>query len=214
MFRHTRYVSKRAARYLFQSVEVVIRNIESIRIGSYPTNTTILEGMPFDASDLTVIADCGNGETFEAAGYTLSGYDTSVPGEQAVTVTYGGKTAQFNITVTPKSLTGIELTHTPDKLIYYQGDTLDITGMVITAVYNNNTSQFVDNDNLDVSELSDSVGEQTVTVTYGVPSAFTTLLAVCGLFSQSPNHRLNCCVYVTFSNLGLTSNPCSRILCI
>ena len=137
-----------------QPVEVVIRNIESIRIGSYPTNTTVLEGMPFDAS-----------------GYTLSGYDTSVPGEQAVTVTYGGKTVQFNITVTPKSLTGIELTHTPDKLIYYQGDTLDITGMVITAVYNNNTTQFIDNGDLEISELNDSVGEQTVTVTYGGQSA-------------------------------------------
>ncbi len=129
-----------------QSVEAVIRNIESIRIEREPDITTVIEGMPLDTSGLVVIADCGNDETFEAAGYTLSGYDTSEPGDQTVTVTYGGKTAQFNITVTPKSLTGIELTHTPDKLIYYQGDELDWSGMVITAVYDNNTTEFVDSD--------------------------------------------------------------------
>lgn len=154
-----------------QSIDVSIKNIVGISIGHEPTKTTILEGMPFDASGLTVIADCGDGETFEARGYTLSGYDTSKPGVQTVTVTYAGKTAEFKITVEAKSLTGIEITHRPDKLIYYQGDNLDITGMVITAFYNNNTSEFVNNDDCAVSGLTDQAGEQTVTVTYNGQTA-------------------------------------------
>ena len=149
-----------------QSMTVSIKNIVSIKIDKEPNNTTVIEGMPFDATGLVVIADCGNGETYEAFGYTLSDYDTSNPGEQTVTVTYGGQTATFNITVAAKTLTGIELTHRPDRLTYYQGDKIDITGMVITASYNNNTSEVIDNEECTVSELTETVGEQTVTVTY------------------------------------------------
>ena len=143
-----------------------IKNIVGISIEKKPINTTIIEGMPFDASGLKVTADCGDGETFEVLGYTLSGYDTSKVGEQTVTVTYAGKTAEFKITVEAKSMTNIELTHRPDKLTYYQGDALDIAGMVITAFYNNNTSEFINNSDCTVSGSADNVGEQTVTVTY------------------------------------------------
>ena len=149
-----------------QPISVSIKNIESISITKEPANTTVLEGMPLDASGLVVTADCGDGETFEAHGYTLSGYDTTTPGDKTVTVTYAGKTATFNITVIAKSLTGIELTHKPDKLTYYQGDKLDIAGMVITAFYNNNTSAFINNGDCTVSGPTDNIGEQTVTVTY------------------------------------------------
>ena len=149
-----------------QSITVSIRNIVGISIEKEPTNTTIIEGMPFDASGLKVMADCGDGDTFEARGYTLSGYDTSKVGEQTVTVTYAGKTAEFKITVEAKSMTSIELTHTPDKLTYYTGDKLDMTGMVITAFYNNNTSEFINNADCTVSGSTDTTGEQTVTVTY------------------------------------------------
>ena len=149
-----------------QPITVSIKDITGIRIESEPENKTVIEGMPFDATGLKVIANCGNGETYEAFGYTLSGYDTSQLGEQTVTVTYGNKTATFGITVVAKTLTGIELTHKPDKLTYYQGDALDTAGMVVTASYDNNTSEVIDNEACTISELTDTVGEQTVTVTY------------------------------------------------
>lgn len=150
-----------------QSVQVSIKNIVGISIEKEPDNTKVLEGMPFDATGLKVIADCGNGETYEALGYMLSGYDTTKPGEQTVTVTYGGKTATFKITVEAKSLSTIKLTHKPDKLTYYQGDALDMSGMVITAEYNNNSSGFVDIKDCEISGSTDKVGEQTVSVKYG-----------------------------------------------
>ncbi len=157
-----------------KSITVSIKNIEGISIEQEPTHTTIIEGMPLDASGLIVTADCGNGDTFEAHGYTLSGYDTSRLCTQTVTVTYAGKTAEFNINVIAKSLTSIAITHKPDKLTYYRGDELDTKGMVITAFYNNNTSEFVDNDDCTVSGSTDNIGAQTVTVTYsGQTAEFT-----------------------------------------
>ncbi len=88
-------------------------------------------------------------------------------GENTVTVTYQEKTATFKVNVV-KVLTGIELNTANVKKVYDYNDTLDLTGLVVTAKYNNNTEETVTDyvtDPANGTTLT-TLGENTVTVTY------------------------------------------------
>ncbi len=139
--------------------------VSEIRIKSQPTNTMVVEGMPLDTRGLAIETVYSDGSSVEITDYTLSGYNTSMPSKQTVTVTYKGLTTSFDITVIEKSLTGIAVTQMPDRLEYIAGETLDTTGMVITASYNNNTAEKIED--YDITELTDEAGEQIITVSYG-----------------------------------------------
>lgn len=63
--------------------------------------TEYTQGEKLDLSKLVVTAVYSDGSKAEikAGDYTVSGYDPNTVGEQTVTVTYGGKTASFTVTV-------------------------------------------------------------------------------------------------------------------
>ena len=88
-------------------------------------------------------------------------------GENTVTVTYQEKTATFKVNVN-KVLTGIELNTANVKKVYDYDDALDLTGLVVTAKYNNNTEETVTDyvtDPANGTALT-TLGENTITVTY------------------------------------------------
>ena len=72
-----------------------------------PTKTAYMQGEELDLSGLVVTAVYSDGSEVElqAGDYTVSGYDPDTAGEQTVTVTYGGKTAAFTVTVEEKQPT-------------------------------------------------------------------------------------------------------------
>ena len=88
-------------------------------------------------------------------------------GTTSVTVTYNGKEVVIDgVSVVAKSVAGIEV-KAPAKTTYTVGDTLDLTGGVITVKYNNDTSEAVDITSDMVSGFDNTkTGKQTVTVTY------------------------------------------------
>ncbi len=88
-------------------------------------------------------------------------------GENTVTVTYQEKTATFKVNVV-KVLTGIELNTANVKKVYDYDDTLDLTGLVVTAKYNNNTEETVTDYVTDPANGTalKTLGENTITVTY------------------------------------------------
>ena len=88
-------------------------------------------------------------------------------GENTVTVAYQEKTATFKVNVV-KVLTGIELNTANVKKVYDYNDALDLTGLVVTAKYNNNTEETVTDyvtDPANGTALT-TLGENTITVTY------------------------------------------------
>ncbi len=86
-------------------------------------------------------------------------------GTTSVTVTYNGKEVVIDgVSVVAKSVAGIEV-KAPAKTTYTVGDTLDLTGGVITVKYNNDTSEAVDITSDMVSGFYNTkTGKQTVTV--------------------------------------------------
>lgn len=69
----------------------------------------------------------------------IVGFDSSKSGDLDLTVTYGGKTAptSFFARVVEPHLVGVFITTPPSKRIYYLGESIDLTGMVVKAVYEN-----------------------------------------------------------------------------
>ena len=74
--------------------------IESVEILTPPTVTayTVGDTLCLDGLQLTVNF-AGGGSAVRASGYEVSDCDMSAAGEKTVAVTYGGKTAQFTVTV-------------------------------------------------------------------------------------------------------------------
>ena len=100
----------------------------------------------------------------------MCSYDFSTAGEKTVTVTYEGKTATFNVTVSEVRLTDIRIETEPTKKEYDFGieNELDTTGLAVYAVYSDGTEELVEISSL-VFEGFDSraFGKQTITVKYG-----------------------------------------------
>ena len=99
----------------------------------------------------------------------------STAGAQTVTVNYGGKTATFTVNVQDVTLSGIAIASNPTKTSYFVGDTLDTTGLKLTATYSNGTTQTITSGFTCTPTALSTAGAQTVTVNYGGKTATFTV---------------------------------------
>ncbi len=80
------------------TVTVLAKSLSSIAVTTKPSKLTYTEGDAFDKSGMVVTAYYNNNTSSVVTDYTLSGYK-STSGTKTITVTYGGKTATFTVTV-------------------------------------------------------------------------------------------------------------------
>lgn len=80
-------------------------------------------------------------------------------------------------TITWVQATRLEVTHMPTKTKYLVGETFDSTGLVITAYYNDNTSEQVTGYTLSSPDMS-AYGNKTVTVTFDEKTVDFSILVV------------------------------------
>ena len=100
----------------------------------------------FDKTGMVVEAIYDNGEKKQVENYLLSSNATSKldKGETTITIGYTEgditKTTTITVTAGDKTLNSISVKTSP-KTNYYVGDTFDLTGLVLTATYNNGISK-------------------------------------------------------------------------
>ncbi|MBR5769129.1 MAG: bacterial Ig-like domain-containing protein, partial [Clostridia bacterium] len=82
-------------------VEITPKSITGITLTSLPAKLEYKEGEEFDPAGLEVTADYDNGDraALTDADYSIAGFE-SVAGEHTITVSAGGFTATFTVTVT------------------------------------------------------------------------------------------------------------------
>lgn len=117
-------------------------------------------------SDLVVTALYDDQSTETVTNYTLSG--TLTAGTSTITVSYGGKTTTFTVTVTAaKTLSSISAVYTQSGTVY-ETDSLDSlkTDLVVTAHWSDSTTSTVASADYTLSGTL-TVGTSTVTVSYG-----------------------------------------------
>ncbi|MCR4616223.1 MAG: bacterial Ig-like domain-containing protein, partial [Clostridiales bacterium] len=147
-------------------VDVIPVVVEEIEIVTLPDKLDYWVGETLDTTGLTVkaIYNSGKVETVDS-GFVCDPTEFTTAGEHTITVTYGGKTAEFKVNLTAV-LTEIKVTTLPEKLEYFVGDSLVTTGIVVTAYYNDNTTVDLTDSFTCTPELMETAGKQTVTVTY------------------------------------------------
>ena len=140
----------------------------------YTQSGTVYDTDSLDSlkTDLVVTATYSDTTTavIPAADYTLSGSLTV--GTSSITVTYGGVTDSFTVTVTenpapPVTLVSIEAVYTQSGTVY-DTDSLDSlkTDLVVTATYSDTSTAVIPAADYTLSG-SLTVGTSTITVSYG-----------------------------------------------
>jgi hypothetical protein len=121
--------------------------VESISVTTPPTKTSYIEGQSFDPAGMVVTATYVGGETKEITGYTItpSGKLTPDVSELVISYTFNGVTCSTTqkITVEPKCLESITITTPPTKTAYEIYDYFDKTGMVVTAEWNDGSTEVI-----------------------------------------------------------------------
>ena len=158
------------------TINVKKEEVTSLTIATKPTKTNYYVGDTLNTAGLTLKAAYNNGTTQTiTGGFTCTPTALSTAGAQTVTVNYGGKTATFTVNVQNVTLSGIAIASNPSKTSYFVGDTLDTTGLKLTATYNNGTTQTITSGFTCTPTALTSAGAQTVTVNYGGKTATFTV---------------------------------------
>jgi hypothetical protein len=131
--------------YLFK--QDTTNEVERIAVKTLPIKTTYTVGDAFASAGLTLTVYWTNGTTTVISdGFSLSpanGDTLANVGTQTVSVTYGGKSTSFDLTVEPRVLSSIEVTSSPTTDVFYVDDALDFSGLVVTAYYTNSSQSVV-----------------------------------------------------------------------
>ena len=87
-------------------VTVAEGELSSIEIASNPSKTTYFTGEQLDTSGLSVKLNYANGSSKTITdGFDVSGFDNQTVGTNTLTVSYGGKTTTFTVTIVSSELT-------------------------------------------------------------------------------------------------------------
>lgn len=149
----------------------VIVTVTGIELFTAPAKTEYAYGEELDTTGaaITVLYSNDTNEQESVTAEMVTGYNAEQAGEQTLTVTYGEFSATFTVTVAARipELVSTALT-APAKTEYAYGDALDLSGAKITYTYDDETTTEVAVTAEMVTGYSSiTLGEQTVTVTYG-----------------------------------------------
>ena len=155
------------------SIEIQRSDLEvkAIEITEQPTKTEYIEGQKIDTTGMVVIATYSDNTTSEINDYEIDLKDALKISDEKVIVTYGGKTAEFAITVKENTVTKIEVTKWPTKTEYVEGQNFDATGMIVKATFLNGTEKEITDYTI---ENGNNLAKNTteVEIKYGELSAF------------------------------------------
>lgn len=157
-------------------ISVSEASITVISVTTMPSKVNYHVGKEFDSTGIVVTATASDGNTIDVTkDCTYSGFDSSSPKQCEITVHYGSFTCTFEVTII--RLTILEVTHMPTKTKYFTGETFDSTGLIITAYYDNGTSEQVTDYALSNPDMS-TYGNKTVTVTFDEKTVDFSILVV------------------------------------
>ena len=129
---------------------VTVKNdVVSILAKTENVDKTFIWGSELDLTNGLLEVTYENGEIeeidIESNGIQVSGYDETQLGEQTLTVRYKGKTDTFNVIVVSKKLRELRITTPPTKTEYIEEESFNPEGMVVVAVYSDNSEEITDN---------------------------------------------------------------------
>ena len=158
--------------------EVPDPELTGIRIDKEPkTEYKINETLNLDGLEVYAVYDRGQEAKLASEQYTVdpeAGTPLTAKGTYTVTVSYKGFDAAFEITVNDEGveepdpvITDIKVRQVPNKIAYMAGQKLELEGLRVFAIYNDNSEDEMNTDEYTVepSEGTELTNEGTITVT-------------------------------------------------
>lgn len=167
--------TKTASFPIMVGANAVEKALGSIAVPAKPTKTSYTVGDAFDTKGMKVTAFYTDGTSAQVTSYTTNpaqGTLLTQTGSRTVTVSYTEsgvtKTASFTVEVEPIYPTVIHITTPANKTTYNLGETLDLTGLVVTATYSDGSKKVVTDYTVNPAEgfTFTRAGTQTVSITY------------------------------------------------
>ena len=156
------------------SIKVINDALKRISIKSAPDRTTYAPKEKINTAGLVINAEYESGTVRAvSSGFTVSPDSFSSAGKHNVTVSYGGKTATFPVTVQSggsgrnSMLSTIRVTQKPKRTVYYLNEKLDTKGMVVTLNYTDGSSEEITEGFKCTPVNLTETGVQKIVVTYG-----------------------------------------------
>ena len=146
----------------------------SLSLATAPTKTKYKVGETFDGTGMTVTATFSDGTTTENVTSSAT-YDSStalVKGAttHAIEYTGYGETVSCNANISVIYPTSIAVTTNPTKMSYAGGEALNLSGMVITATFSDNSTtevvNYTSSSPANGATLAAGQNTRTVTITY------------------------------------------------
>ena len=107
-------------------------------------------------------------ETKDITSEMISGFDNTKLGKQKLTVTYEGKTVEYEVKIVAKQIKAIRIKKIPEKVEYTQNyDVLDTAGGELEIVYNDTSTSLIEITSEMVKGFDNTkLGKQTLRVEY------------------------------------------------
>lgn len=101
-----------------------------------PAKTVFADNEPFDLSGGSIKAKYGDGReaVIDLSQVECTGFDSAVPGKQAITLSYGGQSCTLEVENRLTTTEKFEITRFPNKQTYIEGEKCTIKGMELTAL--------------------------------------------------------------------------------
>ena len=158
-------------------IEIVEATVTGISIEKLPNKTEYLqnyETLDLEGAKLQVSYNNGTAQTIDVTEDMVTGFDNSVIGTNIITISYEGFEATFEIEIVGKEVLSIEVNEPYNKIYPLNASGFNNTGMTITVIYNDNSSEEIPVVGSMLSGFdSSSIGIKTMTVRYsGVTTTF------------------------------------------
>jgi hypothetical protein len=142
--------------------------VADMSITAQPTKTEYVVGETFNPAGLVVTPLYGvniyGAPTALNNSSLVFEYDFSTPGSKVVTVKYGDLTEEITVNVIEKVLLSIDATTLPTKVTYTEGEVFDPAGLVITATFNDASTQVIENYTYPMTPLA--LGQESIEISY------------------------------------------------
>ena len=153
------------------SFETEVMALTGITVVSPPETVRIGSGSALTGLDIQGTWDQMGSSKITNSECQITGYDPNRAGNQTITVAWNGQQTSFNVNVV--EMQSIRITSNPTKTTYYQGESIDLTGLKVVAVYPGlpDTDVTSIRDNNISGFNTQTTGRQTLTLTYNGKTA-------------------------------------------
>lgn len=155
--------SNKTTNNLIIDYQVNVAQMNYLEIETPPNKVVYVEGDTFDRTGMVVNLVYSDGYKKTITDYTIDKETLNI-NDDSVTISYNNISTNLTITVNPNVVESIKIVTNPLKTKYIEGDTFNKNGLIVSAIYTNNSEIVINDYTIDKDVLS--LTDTEVTISY------------------------------------------------